>query len=254
MVLQPTREISLTIDYYNIKRRNEIAVKSVDETLANEDRIAGLVQRDPLTTQDIELAQRAFELSGKKVAYPIGPIKTIAAQYENVGKTKMSGVDIDVSGRWSLGAYGKLNLGLEVNRQFELRGWDAYDGEYTQNYVGWRGTPRTIAVAKSAWDSGPLTTGLRANFYEGTELGWGELDSNNTLSGCAARKVAPEACKIASDTTVDFWGKYKFGKSTVLSMNLFNVFNKASVVQMRPGSGLPLRHRTLMVTLEHKFF
>jgi iron complex outermembrane receptor protein len=254
MVLQPTREISMTIDYYNIKRRDEIAVKSVDETLANEDRIAGLVQRDPLTAQDIEISQRVRELTGRTVAYPIGPIKTIAAQYENVGKTKMSGVDIDVSGRWSLGAYGRLNLGLEVNRQFELRGWDAYDGVYTQNYVGWRGTPRTIAVAKSSWEMGRVTTGLRANFFDGTHLGWGEMDSSNTIAGCAARKVDAGACKIASDTTFDLWGKVKFGKATVLSMNVFNVFDKANVVQMRPGSGLPLRHRTVMFTVEHKFF
>jgi iron complex outermembrane receptor protein len=253
MVFQPLRALSITVDYYDIKRRDEIAVKSVDETLANEDRIAGLVQRDPLTSQDVDIARRASELAGRTVGYATGPISTISAQYENVGKTKVNGLDIDVNGRVRLGAWGVLNGGLELNRQFELRSWDAYAGTYTDNYVGYRGTPKMIAVAKLAWENGPVHVGMRGNFTSSTSLAWGPLDSSNTVAGCAARNVTAEQCHIASDTTFDLWTKYKFANGTALSANLFNVFDRNLPVQMRPGSGLPLRYRTLMVTVEHKF-
>lgn len=253
MVFQPMRALSVTVDYYDIKRRDEIAVKSVDETLANEDRIAGLVQRDPLTTQDQDIARRAQELSGRNVAYPIGPISTISAQYENIGKTKVNGLDIDVNGRVRMGNWGVLNGGLELNRQFELRSWDSYAGTYTDNYVGYRGTPKMIAVAKLSWERGPVHLGMRGNFTSDTALAWGPLDSANTIEGCAARNVPAAQCRIASDATFDLWTKYKFANGTSVSANLFNVFDRNLPVQMRPGSSLPLRYRTLMVTVEHKF-
>jgi len=252
-VMQPIRQVSVTFDYYNIKRRDEIAVKSVDETLANEDRIAGLVQRDALTSQDIDLAQRASELAGRAIAFPIGPIKTISAQYQNLGKTAVSGVDVEVSSRWSLGEWGKVNAGLEMNRQISYRGWDAYANAYTENYVGFRGTPRMIAIAKVNWELGKVNVGLRMNHSSGTRLAWSSLDSANTVEGCAARNVDADACHIASDTTADLWTKIQLAQNTAFSANVFNLFDRKDAVQMRAGSYLPLRTRTVLLALDHKF-
>ncbi|MTW04782.1 TonB-dependent receptor [Duganella ginsengisoli] len=253
LVLQPIRALSFTIDYYNIKRRDEIAVKDIDQTLANEDRTNGLVQRDPLTTQDIDIARRAAELSGKNVAYPIGPIRTIAAQYQNYGKSRVSGIDLDAKGRWTLGDMGTVNVGLELNHQFEYQQWDSFANTYTQNYVGYRGVPRTRAVAKLSWENAVLVTGLRANFASGTQLAWGELDTANTIDGCAGRSVSKDECKIASDTTVDFWTRYTFRPGTTISANVFNLFDRKDPVKLYPNSALPLRTRTLKLTVEHMF-
>ncbi|MES2128592.1 MAG: TonB-dependent receptor [Pseudomonadota bacterium] len=252
-VLQPIREVSLTLDYYNIRRRDEIASRNVDETLANEDRIAGLVQRDPLTSQDIELAQRASELAGKPLAFATGPIRTIAAQYQNLGKTRVSGVDLDVTSRWSLGSWGQLKAALELNRQLDYRSWDSFASTYTENYVGHRGVPRTNAVIKTTWDKGDWSTGLRVYHTSATTLSWGSLDSNNTVEGCAERGVAAGDCQIAADTTVDFWGQYRGFKNTTLAVNVYNMFDRRDPVQLRPGTYLPLRARTLMLQLNYQF-
>ena len=253
LVLQPVRALSFTVDYYNIKRRDEIAVKSIDQTLANEDRLGGLVQRDPLTAQDIDIARRALELSGKSVAYPIGPIRTIAAQYENYGKSRVSGLDLDAKGRWNLGDAGTLNLGLELNRQFKYQQWDSFANTYTVNYVGYRGVPRSRAVAKMSWERDALVTGLRANFTSGTKLAWGDLDTTSSIEGCAGRGVSADECRIASDTTVDLWTRYALRPGTYLSANVFNLFDRKDPVKLYPGSALPLRARTVMLTVEHKF-
>ncbi len=252
-VLQPIKQVSITLDYYNIKRRDEIAVQSVDETLANEDRIAGLVQRDPLTAQDIALAQRAQQLTGQSLGFTVGPIRDISAQYANLGKTRVSGLDLDVASKWQLGQWGRLNLGLELNDQFDDRGWDSFNNAYTENYVGHRGVPRTTAILKSSWEQGPWTTGARVNFTSATTLAWGSLDSNNTIDGCAARGVSADACAISSDTTVDFWGQYKGWKNTSVSMNIYNLFDRPTPVQLLPGGPLPLRGRSLMITAEFAF-
>lgn len=211
------------------------------------------MERDPLTAQDLELTRRAFELSGKTVAFPTGPIRTIAARYENYGKSRVSGIDFDAKGRWNLGDPGTLNLGLELNHQFEYQQWDSYANTYTENYVGYRGVPRTRAVAKMSWERGPLVAGLRANFTSATRLAWGELDSISSIDGCAGRGISKDECRIASDTTVDLWTRYAFRPGTTVSANVFNLFDRKEPAKLYPGSSLPLRARTVMLTLEHKF-
>jgi len=256
LVLQPIRALSLTIDYYNIKRRDEIAVKDVDQILANEDRSTGLVQRDALTAQDLDIARRAFELSGKTIAFPLGPIGTIAMQYENYGKSRVSGLDIDVKGRWNLGDPGTLNLGLEYNHQFEYQQWDSFANTYTENYVGYRDKPRARAVAKMSWERGPIVAGLRANFTDGTRLAWGKLDTTSSIEGCADRGVSKDECRVASDTTVDLWTRYTFRPGTTVSANVFNLLDRKEPARLYPSipaTAMPLRTRTLMLTVEHKF-
>jgi iron complex outermembrane recepter protein len=211
------------------------------------------VERDPLTTQDLDIARRAFELSGKNIGFPIGPISTIAAQYENYGKSRVSGLDLDAKGRWNLGEWGTFNLGLELNRQFKYQNWDSFTNAYTENYVGYRGIPRTRAIAKMSWEKGPFITGLRANYTDSTKLAWGALDSTSSIEGCEDRGVSKEECRIASDTTVDLWTRYAFHPGTTVSANVFNLFDRKDPVKLYPGSPLPLRSRTLMLTVEHKF-
>jgi len=253
LVLQATRDTSITIDYYSIKRRDEISVLGVDETLANEDKKAGLVERGAMTTQDIDLAQRASELAGKPLGFTIGPIATIGAQYANLTKTKVAGVDVDVNSKWNLGEAGKLNTGLEMNYQTDYRSWSSFTNDYSENYAGRRGVPKIRAIAKLGWARGDWNAGTRIYYTSGTTLSWGDLDSANTEQGCIDRGVAAEQCKIAADTTVDFSLNYKGWKNTLLTMNLFNVFNRDTVMQMRPGSSLPLRGRVLKLSVEHKF-
>ncbi|MFZ6654594.1 TonB-dependent receptor plug domain-containing protein [Undibacterium sp. TJN19] len=253
LVLQATKDISLTLDYYNIKRRDEISVLGVDETLANEDKKAGLVERGALTSQDIDLAQRASALAGKQLGFTIGPIATIGAQYANLTKTKVAGFDVDVNSKWQLGSAGKLNAGLELNYQLDYRSWSSFTNSYSENYVGRRGTPKINAIGKFSWALGDWNAGARIYYTSGTTLSWGDLDTANTPQGCMDRGVNVEDCKISADTTVDLSMSYKGWKNTLLSMNLFNAFGRDSLVQMRPGSALPLRGRTLKVSLEHKF-
>jgi outer membrane receptor for ferric coprogen and ferric-rhodotorulic acid len=49
------------------------------------------------------------------------------------------------------------------------------------------------------------------------------------------------------------WTRYAFGRTTSVSANVFNLFDRPMPAELRPGSALPLRSRTLMLTLEHQF-
>ncbi|MDE2430972.1 MAG: TonB-dependent receptor, partial [Burkholderiales bacterium] len=253
LVWQASKDTSVTIDYYNIKRRDEISVLGVDETLANEDNKTGLVERTALTSQDVELAQRASELAGKSLSYGTGPIATISAQYANLTKTKVSGVDIDVNSKWHLGSAGKLHTGLEMNYQIDYRSWSSFTNAYSENYVGRRGTPQIHAIAKASWDKGDWSTGARLYYTSGTTLSWGDLDTANLPQGCLDRGVSVDQCKIGADTTLDLSLRYSGWKHTTVAMNLFNVTGRDTLTQMRPGTALPLRGRVLKLSFEHQF-
>jgi len=96
-VLQPTKDTALTLDYWNVSRFNEIAVRGSDYILAHEDTTTGLVVRGALSPQDIEFGQRASQLAGVPLGFKVGPVQGVRDQYSNVTKTKMSGVDLGMS-------------------------------------------------------------------------------------------------------------------------------------------------------------
>ncbi len=253
LVLQATDNINLTVDYYNIRRNNEIAVRGIDEILGQEDAVPGLVQRGSLTPLDLEIARRVKAISGQDIGFTVGPIASIAAQYQNISRTRVSGIDLDVKGKWKLGDWGKLDANIEGVYQIDVKGWDAAEQKYSENYVGRRGVPRVRAVGKLGWERDNWAVGTRVNYTAGTTLAWGDLDSANTIEGCAKRKITETQCHIDSDTTVDVWLKYSPFKNTTLGMNVFNVFDRGPVVVMVPDRPVPTRGRVAKVWAEYTF-
>lgn len=253
LVLQATQNINASLDYYNIQRRDEIGTRDINDTLANEDRNAGLVPRDPVSTQDKDYAKRVKELSGKDIGFAVGPIRTIGLQYQNLNKTKVSGLDLDLRSRWPLGEWGLLNLGLELNHQLDLRYWDSFAMAYTENRVGYRGVPRERAVLKLNWAQGPWKLGSRVNYSSATKLAAADWDTDNSLEGCADRDVAAADCRIKAWVSTDLWLQYSGFKNFTISANLFNAFNQQSLVEYRPNSSLPLSSRVLKLSVEAQF-
>lgn len=252
LVWQATRELSFALDYYSIKRRDEIGTRDVDQVLADEDRLAGLVQRGALTAQDLDLAARVKELSGQTLGFAVGPIKTIGAQYQNQNRTKVSGVDLDLRGKWKTG-FGQFDAGAELAYLIAVHGWDQVEGRYSQNYVGWRGVPRVASSVRLGWKLGDVGLGARVSHYKGTRLAWGELDSQNTAEGCAARSVPEGACVVPSTTRTTLWAQYSGFKNLTLSLNVLNLFGQKTAQQYRPGSALPLDGRVVKLGAELRF-
>jgi iron complex outermembrane recepter protein len=252
-VMQPIKEVEVTLDYYSIKRRDEITTCSITETLANEDQAGGVVERDPINAEDIRLSQRVKELSGQDIGFATGPIRTIGLQYQNLSKTRVSGIDLDVKTKWNLGSWGKLNVDLDLGYQRNYQSWDTFKNEYTENWIGRSGRPRTKAILKTSLERGAWVSGARVNYTSGTTLAWGDDDTVGSIEGCIARGIDEGRCRIASDTTVDLWLQYKGWKGTTLQANLFNAFDRRDPEVLVPGQSLPLRGRILMLSLEHKF-
>lgn len=251
-VLEPSKHITVAMDYFNIKRRNEIGTKAVDQVLAQEDNKPGSVTRNPISADDLALSARAKELSGQDINFTRGQVSVIKSRYENQNKTRVSGIDLDVNSRWDLGSVGKLAVGMEATYNLDYRGWDENLNDYTENLVGNYGNYRVVTVGKISLESGKWVTGARVNYSSATSLNDNIYDNNNSAQGCADRGIPTSYCRLSTDTTVDFSLQYKGFKDQSIVLNIGNIFNRRALVNVRAGNP-PLRDRVVRLSYEYKY-
>ncbi|MES2297641.1 MAG: TonB-dependent receptor [Pseudomonadota bacterium] len=246
------KDVSLTVDYFHIERRNEISTKPVSQILSNEDLVPGSVNRQAITPQDLDLAARAKAITGTTYTWAVGPISSLNKRYENLSKTRVSGIDVELNSKWNLGSMGKLSSNLKATYNLDLRGWDNNEDDYTENLVGTYANYKYVLRAGTNWSRGPWAAGVVLNYVPGTRLASDKYDDNYSPEGCDAQGIPTEYCKLDRDYTVDYHMSYAAGKQSMLYFNVDNLLDKAPNVDVRAGNP-PLRGRTLRVAYEYKF-
>jgi len=252
MVWQPTKDLSMSLDYYRIERRNEIDTRAVKQILAVEDLEPGSVSRLAVTEDDRNLSQRVFELSGKRIEHTAGPLSSISMAYRNLNRTRVAGLDFELNHRINLGSGGKISNTLRANYQLDYRSWDTVENTYTENLVGNYGNERYSVRGASQWSSGPWRVGAAVTYQPGTKLFDDKYDENYTAEGCESQDIPADYCRIRKDYMVDMSMSYSGWRGFTVYANVDNVFNREPLVNMRAGNP-PLRGRTLRLQLEYKF-
>ncbi|CDG83040.1 TonB-dependent receptor domain-containing protein [Janthinobacterium agaricidamnosum] len=254
VVLEPTRDLTLTLDYYRIERRNEIGTKSVDQVLSSEDGVPGSVQRAPVSADDQAVAARVKELSGKDLQFSVGRVSALSQRYENLNKTRVSGLDMELTHRWNLGSAGRLSSSIRANYQLDYRSWDTVTNDYTENLVGTYENYRYNIRATSNWKKGAWNVGGALTYLPGTKLITDKYDQRYTAQGCEDRNFPADYCKLDKDYVVDANLSYAGFKNSTILFYINNVFNRAAVVDLRASTSIPpVRGRTARVAYEYKF-
>jgi iron complex outermembrane receptor protein len=251
-VLEPFNNLSLTVDYYHIVRRNEIGVRSVDEILASEDQTPGLVQRSPVTADDQRLAARANELSGKNLQWGTGPITAVFQRYENLNRTRVAGVDMELNHLLKLDSGNRLKTNVKANYQLDYRGWDSIENTYTENLSGNYRNYRYNIRAATNWITSSWNVGGAVVFLPETKLIDTKYSDNYTAEGCEDQGIPADYCRLKKDVLVNLNVTYKGIPHTTLYAYMNNVFNRAMRVDMRAGNPEP-RGRTLRLGAEYSF-
>lgn len=250
-VWQPTKDLSMSLDYYRIERRDEIGTRAPSQILATEDQIPGSVSRMEVTDDDRRMSDRAFELSGKRISHTTGPISAISKQYQNMNRTKVSGLDMELNHRINLGSYGKVSNTLRANYQLDLRGWDTVTNTYTENLVGNYDNAKYRLRFSSQWSNEAWKAGATVVYSPATLLIDDKYDDLNTVEGCESRGYPAEFCRVDRDVQVNVNAAYTLLKNTTIYANVDNVFNRKPVLDIRGAE--PRRGRVLRVQVEHKF-
>ncbi len=162
MVFEPTRNLSIALDYWNIQKRDQIGVISGDTLMAE----PGLYQK---------YKSRVKRTSAGFISYIETPV-------ENLGELKTSGIDIDVRSGWSLGDMGKLGIGFSGTRTLKYDLQNGKDLPFT-DYVGKSlggnpPVPEWQHTLSFDWTMGPISVALENVFTKGWQESAAVVNTN----------------------------------------------------------------------------
>ncbi|MBB4844455.1 outer membrane receptor protein involved in Fe transport [Paucibacter oligotrophus] len=247
LVFEPWKDVSLSLDYWFIYRRDEIIRQDPSELLRKLAEIYGptlsgaaQVTRFPVSDSDRgNLAALAAMCANPANAgicpavlpgYSVGNIAGLRTSYLNRGRTLVDGFDIDARSKHSLGEWGKLGLGATLSiRKREIYNYE--DGEgFTHNYVGYHGSPKLRATLNADWSYGNLVSNLFVNYTGKTKWANDKADEeNNNPETCTAADVALPAnlCGgVPAYYTVNLGFNWKPMKHLDLGLNIKNLLNR----------------------------
>lgn len=215
LVLTPrmVRNLTLTVDYYNIKVKDYIS--SVDPSLAISQCVAasdpfycGLFTRDP----------RSGALFGSN-GY-------IVSTTYNTGSLKTSGIDVTADYTLGIGALGKLNLNLVgtalISQESEpLKGLGSYDCKGLFGYTCGQPNPKWRHVMRTTWQM-PQGASVSVSWRHIDEVKLSSLSTNSFLAG------TPSVInrKISAYNYIDLAGTVAVGDGLQLRAGVNNLFDK----------------------------
>lgn len=223
MVLEPIKNISLSIDWWKIVRDGEINGADPGAVVANPAGYpdAVIVRGEPTSN------------------FPglVGPILMVKAPYLNAGQTKTSGIDLDLRGKYNAGEYGRFNSGMTVTYMKEFTRTNA-DGTVLEfagthgdvNLSGNGGTPKTKVRLTLGWDQGPVNITANMNYVSSIS------NKNDKAGECLdsdAQHVPYKNCRIASFTTTDLFAKWNVTKQWELTASITNLFDKMAPLDVQ---------------------
>jgi iron complex outermembrane recepter protein len=198
IVIEPTRDFSIGLDYYYIDWQNIVGAPSFQSQVnANGPNVI----RDPLTNT----------------------IVTVLSNYRNLTSTKTKGVDLDMR-LVNNTDYGKFTTATNVSY---IHRFTEEDVEYVGTNGGTNTIPRIKGSLSLNWDQGAWSVTGRVNyihsFYQ-TLLDATYTDPNFAPPSNIQTGIYPE--RVGSRTTVDLFTRYAISKSFSVSASVVNVFNK----------------------------
>jgi len=260
-VLEPVKGHSLSLDYFHIKRKDEINLKSTDELLAQEASLpAGIVNRLPLgQDKTFSAAEQA------QYGVTVGPLSSTTGMFENVSQTKTSGVDVGLASRFNT-PIGRLDMSGNATYLLDLREFAPGRGEHGawgDNLAGRYGNPKVVANVLTTLRTGDFSNSLRATYYRHTKLQGDYFDDNYTLEGCDFNGWEPSACRVASEVRWDYNLTYTGIRNFTVSLFVRNVFDHRPPMDLkafnRDGGGVIPQNlndvlgRVVRLTAEYRF-
>lgn len=212
IVFQPMKNLSASLDWYNIKQDNTIQLLDAQFILDNEDKVPGyaaMILRDP----------RNPTLEALHPGLNKGRINSIYAPYMNVGQTDLQGLDLDVKYGFGLGQYGRISLRetATVALRFDQ---SIAPGQPEQGRLDSIYRPRWNNAFKVTWDYGNASVDLLARTAASTL---------NIDDPTHPQDTATTQARIPSYTNWDFNLKWKYSAELTLNFGANNVFDRTPV-------------------------
>ena len=225
MVLQPLARWSTSIDYWNIRRKNEINLRQVQDVLDDEgSQPPGVITRGSLANDPTFLASDATNYG---VTLPtVGHLDQVALQFQNLFQTMTSGVDIGLKGSVP-SPMGEFGLDVDTTFTMTYKVYSNSLGEFGNNLAGRYGTPKWVVNTTFSHKIGNISQALRWVYNSRTAL---QLDFDDTQwspDGCANNTyLTPQQCRVNTYNRFDYSVSYDGIKNMSIGVFIGNVFQR----------------------------
>jgi len=221
-VWEPSNESSISVDYFAISRRNEISFLSLTDILNNEGsldpRYAGRIVRDPTNTSPT-------------VPNDPGAVLYVSTGFNNLGETRVKGLDVDARYKMNLAEMGRLTFNLNATQYFEQRS-SGVAGAPVISYNGFRNAPEFRAQFRTTWELGNWTSTGTMNYLSSFKP-YSNPESGLTPAALAdIRDCGNPAgtyvgfCTVSEYITFDLGTEYRGIKNLRLSATVRNITNQ----------------------------
>ncbi|MBC3871595.1 TonB-dependent receptor [Undibacterium oligocarboniphilum] len=249
LVWEPTTWFDATVDFWQIKRKDEISTFDLATVLNNPGRYAGnpaaIVTRSPLTAADQAAGATAGEITNLRLLLT------------NIAQTQVRGVDVALHGKFNAGEYGRLTPSLQLTYNHSYKSAPAPDTEMIE-YAGSRGQPRIIANLGLGWEKAAWKASVDA-----VHVGHMSAKDDFTQPCTFETQGYANLCgDIGSFTTFNVGGSYSgLYKNLKLSFAIRNIFDRMPPFAPSPTSAQAVAasslHSTVgryfMLTADYKF-
>jgi outer membrane receptor protein involved in Fe transport len=204
IVWEPMRDLSMSVDYYNIKHTNIIDQPTQAFLLNNPSLFpAGAVNRLPASPADIA-AGAPGPLAGIGADTGIG----LSRLYYNANFQRTYGVDLDLRYAWTQGDWGRFRATTTATYMASLKrtlnpGTQAIELAGTYSYPRWRNVA-TLNWIRGSWDS---------------QLAWNYLGSYEQFYQVSAERVS-------AWNTFDLQVNYNGFRKTQITVGATNILNE----------------------------
>ena len=203
LVFQPTRNASLAVDAYDIKRQGEVTSMTTTYLLDHEAEFADKIVRGAAS----------------------GQIDQIYLTATNLAQTHVRGVDVDGRLQWDLpGDRGRVSFSGTYNRLARYDQVSAPGADVKEN-AGYYQMPKERMRFGLGWSRGPWQLNLNWN-YTGAYAQ--VADSSVNCSYASQTPARPEYCRINAWMTADAYVAYRGFKDLELSLSVRNVDDRAA--------------------------
>ncbi|NIA52132.1 TonB-dependent receptor [Massilia sp. TW-1] len=227
-IIEPTRNLNVSIDYYRIRINNQIISALNDPNYdPTPFLVRGTPTAQPFVNPDGSISTQTPAVGNALFApYP----------YENAQYTQTSGIDLDARFTWPF-AGGKFSAELTETHLLTYKqgtaGGTAVElaGTHGPSGVsGDTGNPKDRAQLKLGWDQGPLTVSSTVNWIGSFSV----VDPSSASAATCADAISfvyastppQQFCSVRSFTTVDLFGEYRFSDKLSLHASILNLFDK----------------------------
>jgi len=198
LVLQPTRDFSLALDAYEIKRKGEVASMSTSYLLDHEAEFPGKVERGAAS----------------------GQIDKIYLTATNLAMTEVRGIDAEARFQFMLpDNLGRMNLQFTHNRLSRYAQANAPDAPL-EDTVGYYLRPKERNRFGLAWDRGVWQFSLNWNHTGAYMLA---SDSSVNCGYASQATPRPDYCRVKSWLTADAYLGWRGVKDLDIGLSVRNV-------------------------------